>query len=120
MDSRTQSQKQELAGKLAEYRSSLKVPDTRQIVSQSKNLLQVASKLPANIPARPARTLMITAGVSCLLLLLLKPKKRRKKKLEVSNERKSSRNQLLGFALSVSQPLVRVWLTERARRWMRK
>lgn len=119
MDPGKQTNKQELAGKLAEYRGSLKVPDTRQLLSQSKNLLHVAGRLPTSMHARPARTLMITAGVSCLLVLLLKPKRRRKKD-KIINENKTVPRQLLAFSLTVTQPLIRVWLTERARRWMRK
>jgi hypothetical protein len=125
MDSRTQSQqsgkpdKQELVRKLAGYRTTLRVPDTRQMLNQSKNLLNVASRLPSTMHARPARTLMITAGVSCLLVLLLKPKRRHKKEKAMS-ESKTVPRQLLAFSLSVTQPLARVWLTERARRWLRK
>ena len=118
MDQGKQSQKQELVGKLAGYRGSLKMPDTNLILTQSKNLLNVAGKLPSSIQARPARTLMVTAGVSCLLVLLLKPK-RRAKKTEILNETKTVPRQLLSYSLSVTRPLVRVWLTERARRWLR-
>lgn len=121
MDSRTQPKqpdKKELALKLAGYRSTLKVPDARQVLSQSKHLLHVASKLPSTMHARPARTLMLTAGVTCLLVLFLKPKRRRKKEKPISSEKTIPR-QLLAFSLSVSQPLARVWLTERARQWMK-
>ena len=127
MDSRTKSQKQELVSRLAGYRRTLQVPDTRQILSQSKNLLHVAGKLPSTMQARPARTAMITAGVACLLVLLIKPKRRKRKERK---ERKAAVNaiadsrtvprQLLAFSLAVSQPLARVWITERARRWMHK
>lgn len=125
MDSRKPSHepdrpdKQELARKLAGYRSTLKVPDTRQLLSQSKNLLHVAGKLPSTMQTRPARTLIITAGVSCLLVVLLKPK-RRKKQDKALNNAKTIPRQLLAFSLSVTQPLARVWLTEQARRWLRK
>ena len=119
MDSRTKSQKQELASRLAGYRSTLKVPDTRQLLSQSKNLLHVAGKLPSTMQARPARTAMITAGVACLLVILLKPKRKKIKSKDIVAA-KSMPLQLLAFSLSVTQPLARVWLTERARRWMRK
>lgn len=119
MDSRKQSDKQELARKLAGYRSTLKVPDTRKILSQSTNLLNVAGRLPSTINARPARTAMITAGAVCLLVVLLKPK-RKEKAEKAFAEPKSIPRQLLSFSLSVTQPLARVWLTERARRWLRK
>ena len=89
------------------------------LLSQSKNLLNVAGKLPSTIQARPARTAMITAGAACLLVILLKPK--RKKKSEKSLvETKSIPRQLFAFSLSVTQPLARVWLTERARKWLQK
>lgn len=119
MDSRTQSHKQELVNKLAGYRSTLKVPDTRQILSQSKNLLHVAGKLPSTMQARPARAAMITAGAACLLVILLKPKRTKKKEKTISDTKTVPR-QLLAFSLSVTQPLARVWLTEQARRWLRK
>ncbi|MGJ8723081.1 MAG: hypothetical protein ACSHYB_00875 [Roseibacillus sp.] len=119
MDPRTQSNKQELVSQLAGYRRTLKVPDTRQLLSQSKNLLHVAGKLPSSMQARPARTAMITAGAACLLVLLLKPKRRKKKEKTIS-ESKTIPRQLLAFSLSVTQPLARVWLTEQARRWLRK
>ena len=120
MDPRTTSQKQELVSRLDGYRRTLKVPDTRQILSQSKNLLHVAGKLPSTMQARPARSAMITAGVACLLVLLLKPKRKRRKKDKALRESRTAPLQLLAFSLSVTQPLVRVWLTERARRYMRQ
>ncbi|GHC62454.1 hypothetical protein [Roseibacillus persicicus] len=120
MDSRTQSHKQELVRQLAGYRSTLKVPDTRHLLSQSKNLLNVAGKLPATMNARPARTVMITAGAACLLVLLLKPKRKRKKNKTVIEKQSTLPGQLFAFTLSITQPLMRVWLTEQARRWLRK
>lgn len=125
MDTRTQTDqsgrpdKRELVRKLAGYRSTLKVPDTRQLLSQSKNLVQFAGRLPSTMQARPARTLAITAGVTCLLVLLLKPKRRKKREKPIDDSKTVPR-QLLAFSLSVTQPLARVWLTERARRWLRK
>lgn len=120
MDSRTQPDKQELVRQLAGYRRTLKVPDTRQLLSQSKNLLHVAGKLPSTMHARPARTVMITAGVACLLVVLLKPKRKRKKNKTVVEKQSTLPGQLLAFTLSITQPLARVWITEQARRWMRK
>lgn len=123
MDPRPHSQKEELIQRLADYRESLKIPDTRQLISQSKNLLAVAGKLPATMNARPARTLALTAGAAFLLALLLKPKRGRKKREKeaiATAARKSAPRQLLAWSLAVTQPIARVWLTEQARRWMRK
>lgn len=123
MDPRPHSQKEELIRRLADYRANLKVPDTRQILNQSKNLLAVAGKLPSTMNARPARTLAITAGAAFLLAVLLKPKRRRKKREKeaiATAATKSAPRQILAWSLAVSQPLVRVWLTEQARRWMQK
>ena len=124
MDPRTQSQKQELVSQLKGYRSAVKLPDARSLLGQSKHLLNVASKLPTNMQSRPARTLMITGGISFLLVLLLKPKRRRRKAkakaLEAGIAPRSTSSHLLTFTLGLAQPLVRVWLTERTRRWLRK
>jgi len=122
MDPRQHTKKEELTRQLASYRSTLKMPDTRQLVSQSKTLLNVAGKLPASIQTRPARTLMIAAGTACIVALLLKPRRRRKKKEEsyAITPTKSVPHQILAWTLTTSQPLIRVWLTERTRRWMRK
>ncbi len=122
MDPRTQASstdKQELVKKLANYRSTVKVPDTRQLLSQSKNLLQVAGRFPSTIQNRPARTLMITAGVSCLLVLLLKPKRKQKQEKTIDSTKTISQ-QLLAFSLSMTQPIARVWLTEKTRKWLQK
>lgn len=119
MDQGKQSQKQELVSRLEGYRGSLKLPDARQVLSQSKNLLNLAGKLPSTMQAQPARTLIATAGITCLIVLLLKPK-RRKKQIPSNPESKTVPRQLVAFSLAVTQPLVRVWLTERARKWLQK
>ncbi|MBK1835128.1 hypothetical protein [Roseibacillus ishigakijimensis] len=79
----------------------------------------MAEKLPQSLQGRPARTLMITGGITCLLVLLVKPRKKRKK-AKNSPAESTIKAQLFAFFLSTAQPLVRVWLTEHARKWMRK
>ena len=119
MAPRKQNDKQELVNRLAGYRNTVKIPDKKQLLSQSKKLLQVAAKLPTTMNGRPARNLMVTAGVTCLLVILLKPK-RKKKKDPLTAPAQSISRQLFTFSLTVTQPLVRVWLTERTRQWLQK
>ncbi|MEM9080033.1 MAG: hypothetical protein AAGC74_05005 [Verrucomicrobiota bacterium] len=118
MATREQTQKEQLRQTLASSRSTLTLPDPRQILAQGKNVLQLASRLPSSVQNKPARTLAITAAATCLLILLLKPRSRTKTPTKA--EKAPVSRQFLGFALAVSQPLVRLWLTERARKWLQK
>ena len=118
MDPTTKSYKKELVRQLASFRSQLSIPDTRQLLSQSRQVLNVASKLPSKMQHKPTRTLAITAGLSFLLILFFKPRKKKNNRITITeNERPASR-QLLAFGLSVAQPIARIWLTEKARRWI--
>jgi hypothetical protein len=122
MAARQQSRKEELIHRLANSRSTLRLPDTRQLVTQSKQLAHAASKLPATVQARPARTILIVAGVACIATIVAKPRRRKKKQQAEAALKENSTvpRQLLTWSLTLLQPLVRVWLTEQTRRWMKR
>ncbi len=119
MASKKQTEKDELVALLSDCRAVLKVPDPKQLAAQSKNLLQAANKLPTSLQTRPARSIMITAGAALLVAILLKPRLKRKKNKDI-NPNKPVAQQLLAFSLSITQPIARVWLSEKARQWLRK
>lgn len=124
MDSGKQSHKEELTRRLASSRSTLQVPDPRQLIAQSRQLAQAASRLPATMQARPARTMLIVGGVACIVAILLKPRRKRRKRdqAEVAlalQATSSIPKQLFAWSLTLAQPLIRVWVTEQARRWMK-
>jgi hypothetical protein len=124
MAARQQSRKEELIHRLASSRAALRIPDTRQLVTQSKQLAHAVGRLPATVQARPARTALIVAGVACLVALVAKPRRRKKReRAAAALALKASGTvprQLLTWSLTLLQPLARVWLTEQTRRWMKR
>lgn len=124
MDPGKQSHKEELTRRLAGTRSMLHLPDPRQLMTQGRQLVQVASKLPATMQGRPVRTAIIVGGVACVVALLVKPRRKKRKRAQAEvalalQNNSSIPKQLFAYSLTLAQPLIRVWLTEQTRRWMK-
>ena len=77
-------------------------------------------KLPSTMQARPARTAHDHRRSGLPPRATLKPRRRRRKITAATiTDTKTVPRQLMAFSLTLTQPLVRVWLTEQARRWVK-